>query len=87
MILYICFIKESTIKNTYVKPSKPKPPPIDEGPAVKSSIADKKSVVKMEPAKDFGNYSPLNSAALLLGTFLKLCIIFLSKIFHYRGMY
>jgi len=59
--------KESTIKNTYVKPSKPKPAPVDEGPAVKSSIADKKSVVKMEPSKDFGNYSPLNSAALLLG--------------------
>ena len=59
-----------------MKPSKPKPPPIDEGPAVKSSIADKKSVVKMEPAKDFGNYSPLNSAALLLGTFFKLLHFF-----------
>ena len=82
MILYICFTKESTIKNTYVKPSKPKPPSIDEGPAVKSSIADKKSVVKMEPAKDFGNYSPLNSAALLLGT-LKLLHFFKKSFTNY----
>ena len=62
--------KESTIKNTYVKPSKPKAPVVDEGPAVKASIADKKSVVKMEPVKDFGNFSSLMAPALLSGKFL-----------------
>ena len=51
-----------------MKPSKPKPPVVvDQAPAVKASIADKKSVVKMDPVKDFGSFSTLMAPALLSG--------------------
>lgn len=39
----------------------------DDGPVVKSSIADKKSVVKMDPVKDFGSFSLLMAPALISG--------------------
>jgi hypothetical protein len=40
---------------------------LDEGPVVKASISDKKSVVKMEPSKEFGSFSSLLAPALLSG--------------------
>ena len=63
--------KESTIKNTYAKQQPVTPTRntkiVDEGPVVKASINDKKSVVKMNPVKDFGSFSSLMAPALLSG--------------------
>ena len=39
----------------------------NKAPIVKTSIADKKSVVKMDPVKDFGSFSSLMAPALLSG--------------------
>ena len=39
----------------------------DLGPVVKSNISEKKSTVKMDPVKDFGNFSSLMAPALLSG--------------------
>ena len=62
--------KESTVQNTYKKASTfdQKMKVIDDGgPVVKASISDKKSKVKMEPAKDFGSFSSLMAPQLLSG--------------------
>ena len=39
----------------------------DLGPIVKANISEKKSTVKMDPVKDFGNFSSLMAPALLSG--------------------
>ena len=70
--------KESTVKNTYAKPQKTKPfIENDSGPVVKANISDKKSVVKMDPVKDFGSFSILNAPALLSGNSLILDTIWI----------
>ena len=64
--------KESTVQNTYGKKSstfdqKLKVLDDNDDKVVKASISDKKSKVKMEPAKDFGSFSSLMAPQLLSG--------------------
>lgn len=59
--------KESSVKNTYAKPVRNAMKVLDEGPVIKANISDKKSVIKMDPVKDFGTFSSLLAPALLSG--------------------
>ena len=68
--------KESTIQNTYANSKKSSTfdqklkvldDRADDDKVVKASISDKKSKVKMEPAKDFGSFSSLMAPQLLSG--------------------